>query len=370
MKKIIYSLAFILVLISLMNIVNAKTISDSDFIVDNVKIEKISSTSQEAKDSAMLDGKRQALTVIFKRLGIKEENIKFVNNDMLTQMIDSIQISDETVTPTKYSGTLLITFNREFIDFYTKQLKINNGELLNTRYLYIPILKIDNNYLVLNKDNIWREKSVDVFLNKQYEDIILLNNNPANNTIIKKNAIEKGTYDDFYPLLTSHEANTILLSIAEYIKESDSLEITLKDINALETTELKLNLFNKENLEYNDLIADGADKVLVYINNSLEKTRSINSQNKQESTVVDQLNQMKEFEATIIFSNIDELNFFKDVLKNLSFIDRYEIKNLTTRELNVKIYLNVFVEEVYSLFREHNILMKTKNNRFYLIYLD
>ena len=77
-----------------------------------------------------------------------------------------------------------------------------------------------------------------------------------------------------------------------------------------------------------------------------------------------------QFEASLLFTDLNELNFFKQVLKSLSFIENYKIKSISTKEMVVDVKLNVYLEEAYNLFKEQNILMKLKDNKYYLIYLD
>lgn len=361
---------FIFVLVGFLNIMVVSA-NENNFIVDNIQVEKISATGKEAKDVAIIEGQRKGLAIVFERLGLKKENLKFISNDMLSQMVDSIQISDEVISSTKYSGILLINFNKEFIDFYIKKLGMKNGQILQTKYLYIPILKVNDSYMLLSAENVWRNSTVDAILENKYGHIVLLNNNPANEAIIKKDKIENPIYNDFSSMLKTHNANTIMFSIVEYKKEADVLEIKLKELNAEELKEINLNLFNKEKLTYENLFADAANKVLIYVKNMLGENQNNTSENIVSENKEQVLNEKtNKFEASMLFTDIHELNFFKEVLKNLSFIENYTIKSITTKEMIVNINLKVYLEEAYNLFKEQNILMKLKDNKYYLIYLD
>lgn len=373
MMKIIKNV-FIFILVSFLNIIGVFA-NEINFVVDNIQVEKISTTGKEAKDIAIIEGQRKGLATVFERLGLKKENLKFISNDILSQMVDSIQISDEVISSTKYSGMLLINFNQEFIDFYVKQLGMKVGQVLPTKYLYIPIFKNGDSYMLLSDENTWRNATVDAILENKYNHIILLNNNPANEALIKKDKIDNPNYNDFSSILKNQGANVVMFSIVEYKKETDVLEINLKELNAEELKEINLNLFNKEKLTYEGLFADGANKVLIYIKNMLEKNTNNNAENSNKDNNINAENQglnenIMQFEASLLFTDLNELNFFKEVLKSLSFIENYKIKSISTKEMVVDIKLNVYLEEAYNLFKEQNILMKLKDNKYYLIYLD
>lgn len=369
MRKLVYTFIFLF---------NILLFSDCfamevNYIIDRIKVEQTSTTAKIAKESAILNGQRQALEKLFERLNINKENLKFITTEMLGQMIESIQITDEVFSTIKYSSVLMVSFNKDFVNFHLNNLNIKPKKILDSVYLYIPILKENNNYSIIQKANVWRDATVEAFLDKQFPDIILLNNNPVNETILSKEKITNGNYDDFSTLLKSHKSNIIVFSIAEYKKESDSIEITFKEINALDSTEIKLNLFNKEKLNTNDLFFDGGEKLLVYMNDIAEKNRKKveynNSKNTNQAKMITDFNKDKEINIYVLFKDMNEFVFLKNVLKNLNFIDLATLKYVSTKEALFNLKLNIFVEELYTLLRDQNLLLKLKDNKYYLVYL-
>lgn len=369
MRKLVYAFIFLFNILLFSNCFAMEI----NYIIDRVKVEQTSTTAKVAKESAILNGQKKALEQLFERLNINKENLKFITNEMLAQMIESIQITDEVFSTIKYSSVLMVSFNKDFVNFHLNNLNIKPKKIIDSVYLYIPILKEDNNYSIIKKANIWRDASAEIFLDKQFIDIILLNNNPVNETILTKEKITTGSYDDFSTLLKSHKANIVVFTIAEYKKESDSIEITFKEINALDTTEIKLNLFNKEKLNREDLFADGAEKLLIYMNDVADKNRKKveynNSTNKSQAKMVSDFNKDKELDIYVLFKDMNEFVFLKNVLKNLNFIDISTLKYVSTKEALFNVKLNVFVEELYTLLRDQNLLLKLKDGKYYLVYL-
>lgn len=342
--------------------------NSNTYLIEKVKCYSESTSSASAKEDAIKKAEKEALKKLFARLNVNQENINFINSEVLARVVDSIRVSDEVLTATKYSSTVDILFNKEFIDYYLNQYHIKNGEIIEKKYLYIPILKVGDNYYNLI-DNIWRDKTLsnieDLNL-KGFElpqNFAILNQNPINHVLIDKKTLEFPDYNNFLELLKEHRSNVLVFSIAEYLKQGDNVEITLKEVLTDNMTETKLNLFNKENLAYEDLMNDASYKILKFFfkeklsNNSNQKTNTAKEVDKSKLKVY------------VLQSDLQDAVFMNNLLKSLSFISNLKLNYQTTKESCFDIEINIDQEKLFSAFKENGILVQLKNNKYYLIYM-
>ena len=127
-------------------LLNNGVCAENIYLVEKIKCQAESTSSASAKNVAMEKAQKEALVKLFDRLKVNQENIKFINSEILTRIVESISISDEELTPTRYSGVVDVYFNQEFVEYYLNQYNIKNGEVMQKKYLYIPILKEGNTY--------------------------------------------------------------------------------------------------------------------------------------------------------------------------------------------------------------------------------
>lgn len=345
-----------------------KGLSDYNlYLVEKIKCFSESTSSAAAKEDAIKKAEKDALKKLFARLNVNQENINFINSEILSRVVDSIRVSDEVLTATKYSSTVDILFNKEFVDYYLNQYNIKNGEIIEKKYLYIPILKVGDNYYNL-VDNIWREKTLSNIDDLRFKGIELphnfaiLNQNPINHVLIDRKVLESPEYNNFLEVLKEHKSNVLVFSIAEYFSDSDSMEITLKEVLTDNVTETKLNLFNKENLTYEELVNDASFKVMQYFfKTRLENKTLQRIENKKEEN-------NGKIKIYILQTDLHDAVFMSNLLKSLSFIKSVNLSYQTIKESCFDVEINIEQEKLFSAFKENGILMQFKNSKYYLVY--
>lgn len=348
--------------------INEGLSSSNTYFIEKIKCYSESTSSAKAKEDAIKKAEKEALKKLFARLNVNQENINFINSEVLARVVDSIRVSDEVLTATKYSSTVDILFNKEFIDYYLNQYHIKNGEIIEKKYLYIPILKVDDNYYNL-VNNIWRDKTLLNIEDLQLRGFELphgfnvLNQNPINDVLINKKTLEFPDYNNFLELLKEHKSNVLVFSIAEYFKESDNVEITLKEVLTDNISETKLNLFNKENLAYEDLMSDASYKTIKFF--FKKNLSNVSNQQTNNTKKVDE----SKLKVYILQSDLQDAVFMSNLLKSLSFITNSKLDYQTTKESCFDIEVNIDQEKLFSAFKENGILMQFKNSKYYLIYI-
>ena len=130
MRKIFINLViFIAPFLFLSNGLSAQ----NKYLVEKVKCYSESTSAAKAKEDAIEKAEKEALKELFKRLNVNQNNISFINSEVLNRVVDSIRVSDEVLTATKYSSTVDILFNKDFVSYYLDQYHIRNGEVIEKK---------------------------------------------------------------------------------------------------------------------------------------------------------------------------------------------------------------------------------------------
>lgn len=370
MRKAFCGLLIFILPFLVTNISVSANVDVSDvYLIENIKCKAESTSATNAKDVAIKEAEKEALKKLFDRLKVSQENVKFINSEVLSRIINSIHVSDEVLTATKYSSTVDIQFNKEFVNYYLNEYGIKYGGVIKKKYLYIPILKVGNQYYNL-LDNIWRDKTFDSLKEIKFSGFELPNNfnmldqNPLNHVIIDKNSIEETDYNDFLELLKEHKSNTLVFVIAEYSKDNDNVEVTIKEVLTDNVSETKLNMFNKENLSYEDLMGDASLQILMYF---FETNPERDSDNKNyvkiQEKVID-----TDMKIHMVQSDINDVVFMFNLLRSFSFITECKISYQTLKETCFDVKTSGDINRLYSMFKENGILLQFRNSKYYVVY--
>lgn len=349
-------------------IVEAKENSNSIYIIKNVPVKATSTNANKAKEIAIKDGQRKSLKALFEKAGINVEYTKFINDSLISEMVETIKIDDEIMTNNSYSSRLTILFNKDFLNFNLKKISIDVGKITNNVFLYIPVFKDEyGNIDMLDSKNTWYESAYNEYFenSNKYENIFIIDNYSLSNSgLLSKKNIDDMTYEFFQTLLSKYNSNTVMFSIAKYNKEDDVVEIKLLEIDAENRNEKNLQFSNKNDLQKHELIKEASIKTLEFLNNE-SKQRVIDAKNNDKHTAVKKENYMDVF---YIIPNIREYVYIKSLLDNLDFVVKYDILQLTTKMANIRIYYKVEESEIIPLFNNKGFSVNRKSGKFFIDY--
>lgn len=340
--------------------------SKNTFIISNKLVSYKSTNASEAKDKAIKRGQREALKELFKRAGININYTKFIDDNTISEMVETIKISDEIITKQSYSSNLTILFNKDFINFNLKKMGISQNSIKYEIYLYIPLFEDDNGKINVMSNNDWYDAAYNNFFENNYQNIFIIDNYSLSNAgLISNNMIKDLNYDIFKTLLLKYESNVIVISIAKYNKFDDTVEITFKEIDAENINEKILNFSNKENLTKNELIKEASIKTLEFLNNQ-SQTRMLEARNDQKN--LNKIAKNNFIDIYFIIPNLKEYIYIKNLINNLDFIKKYETLTLTTKLANIRLYYKGDESEIAALFNNKGFILNNKNGIYYINY--
>ena len=362
MNKKIYSLVVLfLLLFSKVSFSNENT----TYMVKDIPVYAKSDSAQKAKKIALEEGQRKSLKSLFQKGGIDQSYTKFIPDNIISEMIESIKVTDEIITKDSYSSNITILFNKTFINFNLKKLNIASGKITDNYFLYIPLLEDkngDKNFLV--PDSLWYNTAYTTFFENEdkYKNIVLIDNyDLANTGIFNKNKpIE---YNTFKTLLNKYNSNTVIVATARYIERKDIIEIDFEEIDAENHTKKILNFSNNDGVEKDDLIIEASKKTLDFLNN--ESQDRIARSRKDGKNIENKVNYIDVF---YIIKNLEDYNYILSLIENLDFITKYDTLQLTTKIANLRLHYNCDESELMPLFSNKGFNINTRYKKNFLEY--
>lgn len=362
MNKNFYSiLVFLLLLFPQFSFSNDNT----TFMINNVPVYAKSDSAQNAKKIALKEGERKALKLLFQKGGINQDYTKFIPDNIISEMVESIKVNDEIITKDSYSSNITILFNKAFINFNLKKFNIASGKVTDNYFLYIPLLENeDGNKTFLVPDNLWYDTAYTNFFENEdkYKNIVLIDNYDLSNTGIF-NGDKPLDYDLFKTLLTKYNSNTVVIATARYLENNDIVEIDFEEINAENHIKKVLNFSNKDDLSKEDLIIEASKKTLEFLHN--ESQNRIMKSRKNGKNVEKKINYI---DVYYVIPNLKEYNYILSLIKNLEFITKYDTLQLTTKVANLRLYFDCDESELIPLFNNKGFALNNKYKKFFIEY--
>jgi hypothetical protein len=353
-------------------IAKVKVSGGKKYTIDNIKIYSKSDNASIAKELALKDGERTALKELFGRIGINKSYTKYINDGIIADMVATIKISDEVITNDSYSGIITVVFDTEFVRYNLDNLGIKAGKVINDVILYIPIFIDDNDSInILDNSNSWYQAAYNRFFESNFEDIFIIDNYSLSNSgLLNKNKIT-GTIDymSFETLFIKYASNVVLISLAKYNKNSDSVDIVLKEINAENTGEKVLNYLNKGGLPKDKFIENASTQLFDFISRAQKAKKAANySIGNLPDMAEDKLAQNNYVDLLVSIPNLREFVFIKNLIIHFNFIKSIEILELTRETASIRVYYICNENELVYMFRVKNFDLNYRNGQHFLSY--
>lgn len=364
------TLLFTLFCIFYCNINNTLASSKNDlYMVKNIPVNATADNATKAKDMALKSGQRKALKTLFQKGKIDENYTKFIHDNTITEMVESIRVMDEIMTDTSYSSKLTIFFSKEFLNFNLKKLSIGVNKITDNMFLYIPLFEDENGKIdFIDSKNTWYESAYNEYFENtdKYANIVIIDNyNLSNSALFPQKNINSLNYNSFQTLLTKYNSNTVILSIAKYVKHRDVVEIIFKEIDAEKIDEKMLNFSNKNNLIKEDLIKEASIKTLEFLNND-SQTRMLESRKNQKELA--KLKTDNFIDVFFIIPNIQDFVYIKNLIKNLDFITKCDTLQLTTKMANLRLHFKGNESEIVPLLLTKGFTINEKYGKTFINY--
>lgn len=133
--------------------------ADGLFTAQSVPVDVTAQTAAAARDVALLEGQRQALQQVLRRLTLRQDHDRLpsVDDQLLVNMVANIQVANERTSATRYLAELTVTFHGDSVRSLLRQYDLPFTETRAKPTLVLPVLESDGVLRLFDDDNRWRD---------------------------------------------------------------------------------------------------------------------------------------------------------------------------------------------------------------------
>lgn len=242
---------------------------DDDFYtIDDIEIHSSGESASEAKNKAFIDSRRNGLAILFDKIGLDPITLEKFSDEDLEETVKSEQVKSEVIAGSNYSAILKITYDKNYIDYALKRKKLENLDL-EENYIALPITKIGDDFLLWEKENIWKESIGNAINERIAEDsdykIFVLDGDIENVSTISRKAILEKDYKMFVPTLFRYNAKGVYLISFFNDTLNQKIVVNVSLIKKTQKKHIKFSFINTSSIAENELVNMVASKTINYL---------------------------------------------------------------------------------------------------------
>lgn len=333
-----------------------KNYEDSDsnpYAVNNVIISGFADKTTEARSEAILEGQKKAFTQVLNNIDIEEGYSRFFTDEEMEKCVQSMQFDSEKFSKSSYYANMDIVFNKDFVKYYLKRLKITKDSPASKIYLVIPLYSQNDNLYIWEEQNIWSGYWTDVVDRKDIRSLRLSDGSIEDITLVNEDLLLHGKFAQFDELVEKYDVDTVILATSEFNTDTDALDITLKFLNkdSIETQELEMA--NTQNLEEKELTKVATYKMINYLLNDYDESQSLIKTKE------------KVIQCSAPFSKIKDWVNIREALTKNKEIENMQINEMRRRSVEFSIEYKDDLEKFLNDLENEGIYAKEKEGIYY-----
>ncbi len=245
--------------------------ADNVYYVEDVAVNVTAKTPSDARNLGAKTARRDAFLILLARLSVDSKIADRINDEELSDMVRSEQITDERIASSTYSGAFNITFAKDFVEHILAEKNSKTVEKQEaveeapTAYLIIPVKILKKKVLLWEESNDWKsaiEKVIKSYPDPKakspavdIDDMAVLNNDNVN----------QASYGDLEPLYSKYKVDTIYVVSFTYDGIENHVSVGIHGFSKLKKSQVRLNFANPNKAEDSELQAKIALKAVDYI---------------------------------------------------------------------------------------------------------
>ncbi|PPR37665.1 MAG: hypothetical protein CFH26_00599 [Alphaproteobacteria bacterium MarineAlpha6_Bin4] len=356
-----FLLAFFFVVFFTLKVALSASINNKLFEVKNINVEIESTTSTRAREIALLKAQEKGFKNLMNKMLLTSEyeKIKTISIEKMLEFVDAIEIQNEKTSSNKYIGNLTIIFNEDKILKYLNQNNIKFTSLKSKPLLILPIYKFAGVTYLWEKQNIWRNAWI---VNSNSDGLIPIKSSDGKFTdfiFFNQDKAVKKNLKNLKLLAESHNTTGVLIAILKKKYNRDKSKILFN---------LNLSIYRfdgQETINYEDTIDIYSNEYSDNILNEakLKVEEFVNQQWKSANVITAQ----KEFEKiTVSFNNLDDWINIKKTIKNISIIDKFNVKRFTHNKATIFLSFSGNLNQLKVAFKQSDLEFNLNNKNLTL----
>lgn len=332
---------------------NYEVDDENPYAVNRVAISGFADDTTEARNKAILEGQRTAFTQVLRSIDIEEGYNRFFTDEEMEKCVQSMQFDSEKFSKTSYYANMDIVFNKDFIKYYLKRLKITEDSPKSKVYLVVPLYVQGDNLYIWEEQNIWSGFWNDVVDRKDIRSLKLSDGSIEDIAFVNEDLLLHGDFSQFSELVEKYEADSVILATSELNKESNALDVTLKFLNKDSVETQDLEMANTQNVDEKELVKVATYKVVNYLLNDYDENQS---PIKPKEKII---------KCSAPFSKIRDWVSIRDALATNNEVENMQIDSMRRRSVEFSVEYKDELEKFLSDLKDEGIHTKERDGVYY-----
>ena len=335
--------------------------NQSAYMVSDVEVNAGGKSPSQARINAVASGQRNAFIVLLGRLGIDENFANNLKDEVIADMVSSQQVIDEKISGNNYSATLNLTFSESFVKHYLGNKAKNTKEVAvakNDSYLIIPIKVGNSQSLIWEQNNDWKLAWENIIKNNKITLIKLPSGDIEDISNFNFTKINEGDFSGFESAINKYKVDAVMLAYFEFDSIENKVDITLKTIRKFQSSQVKLDFVNVNQLSPENLVSKVTNKTFEYITSANKIDVAGNP-----TTLLALVN------IDVLVSDLGDWITVKNKLENSNIISQLKVNSISKDLVKINVSYNKINGDIINFFAIHNLFLEKKSESKYTLSL-
>lgn len=348
----------IYVILLLLNTLIVKDTMAADlFTIDNIKTTSNGATANQAKDTAVLAGQRDAFAQLLQRIAPDaNETYRNIEAATLAELVQGIEVNDEKITASYYSATLNISFNKSMVEKLLQDKNISFTSKKSAPIVILPLLIKDGSNMLFEESNPLRQAIEDATKTNHVLSIIV----PVNLRGVDKEKLNQNieefsqdTIDSLLKIGENYKADkVIMVAASQNAQQVGILNIRLQDLKD-QTGQIKEMSLKESDANQAGIYQYAAKAITTILEDQWVKGRN-SAQSLIKTTLNIPINSLEEWSAT------------RKKLESISFIKDINIKSLMVQMAVIEVSSTENLESLNARMLENGLVLENTDGNIIL----
>ena len=357
-----------------------KNIDETFFVFDNIDISsqglKTSQNQNSHRDTAILDGQRQAFYQLAKKILLKEDYIKIkqLENIEPELFVQSFVLKDEVMSPSAYKAKMTVRFNAQKIKAFFDQQNFQYTVIQNKTFLVLPIIIQNDVASLWFEPNPWFDVWQDLEVKSYPVEFILPLKDLSDIDYISVQQALSGDIESLRKIAQKYQVHDVLICIAEV--QDQHVYITMNPFGELEKSTMAYFHYNLLNTgQQNPLVKSYETTRETKIEEIFKKavikiTDHVEESWKKHSFESSIQRELKEIKIHAAIKNLSQWHYLKEIFEKMTELEAFSVISLGRSEAVISLQTFAQKSDLISQFEQNNLYVITEKDNEWHLYFE
>jgi hypothetical protein len=327
---------------------NVATADENPYVVDDILVDVSGKSPVDAKSIGTKTARRNGLFILLNRLSIDDKVFDRINDQEISDMVRSEEVSSEKNVGNKYSAKFSITFAKDFVEDILVKKKSKTDERQTSEQsqsrLIIPVKIVNKKILLWERTNNFKSELENLIKKRGENNLQIPQSDVENMSSINVDEIQYASFDQLEQVATRYGSDTIFVAIY------DNKKIDVILINKFRKIKTGLSFVNTDKIDDKNLMEKVSEKLLDHIAN-LKNDHG----NSLETAVLD-----------IEIVSLGNWLMIKNRIENSDLVSKIAIESISRDYAKLAISYPVGIDLVFEFSKKGMTLIKKPNGSYLL----